>query len=304
MNAAEVAVALGKPRREGRHWRCLCPLHGGHSLIVGDGTGGQIIFKCWGGCDRGDLVAEFRRRNFLDGYGINYRFSAAEERSSQRVMAGGDQRIARATAIWNEAGDPRGTVAAEYLAARALNLTPELCSRVLRFHPACPWRNNHTDKIEFVAAMIVLFTSIDGDEITGIHRIRLDQPERWPKADRMMLGRITGSAVKFDPVGNCLVIGEGVETCMAARELGLRPVWALGSAAGIANFPLLRDVEQLTILGENDNGTNRNAALKCRQSWKERRVSIVNPREAKDMNDIIMRIENVRRPTDPGLEHC
>ena len=35
MNAAEVAVALGKPRREGRHWRCLCPLHGGHSLIVG-----------------------------------------------------------------------------------------------------------------------------------------------------------------------------------------------------------------------------------------------------------------------------
>jgi putative DNA primase/helicase len=162
---------------------------------------------------------------------------------------------------------------------------------VLRFHSACPWRNN--GKVEFVAAMIVAFTSIAGDEIMGIHRIRLDQPKRWPKADRMMLGRVTGSAAKLDPIGNCLVIGEGVETCIAARQLGLRPIWALGSASGIANFLPVGGVEELVILGENDNGTNRSAALKCRQTWKECRVTIVNPRRAKDMNDFVMEKENV-----------
>jgi hypothetical protein len=33
MNAAEIACALGDARRPGRVWRCLCPLHGGHSLL-------------------------------------------------------------------------------------------------------------------------------------------------------------------------------------------------------------------------------------------------------------------------------
>jgi len=33
MNAAEIACALGDARRPGRVWRCLCPVHGGHSLL-------------------------------------------------------------------------------------------------------------------------------------------------------------------------------------------------------------------------------------------------------------------------------
>jgi len=33
MNAAEIACTLGDARRPGRVWRCLCPLHGGHSLL-------------------------------------------------------------------------------------------------------------------------------------------------------------------------------------------------------------------------------------------------------------------------------
>jgi len=293
MNAAEVAVALGKPRREGRRWRCLCPLHGGHSLTVGDGRDGRIIFKCWGGCDRRDLIAEFRRRHFMNGKSENYRSEANEPISPQYSTAQDDRRIARAAAIWDKAADPRGTIVEEYLAARALNLAPELCGSALRFHPACPWGNRQAGTVEFVAAMIVAFTSIAGDKITGIHRIRVDQPGRWPKADRMMLGRINGSAAKLDPIGNCLVIGEGVETCIAARQIGLRPVWALGSAAGIENFPLVGGLEELIILGENDSGTNRSAALKCQQTWKERRVTIVHPRRAKDMNDFVMEKENV-----------
>ena len=42
MSAAMIAAALGDPRREGRAWRCRCPLHGGHSLVLRDAAG--IIF--------------------------------------------------------------------------------------------------------------------------------------------------------------------------------------------------------------------------------------------------------------------
>jgi hypothetical protein len=37
MNAAAIARALGDAGREGRGWRCRCPLHGGCSLVIRDG---------------------------------------------------------------------------------------------------------------------------------------------------------------------------------------------------------------------------------------------------------------------------
>src|SRR5262249_16108506 len=60
MGAREIAKALGRPEREGRNnWRCLCPVHGGHSLSVADGTT-QLIVKCWAGCYRLDVLAAIR----------------------------------------------------------------------------------------------------------------------------------------------------------------------------------------------------------------------------------------------------
>jgi len=41
MTAAEIAAALGDARREGRAWRCRCPLQGGRSLVLRDGNGGR-----------------------------------------------------------------------------------------------------------------------------------------------------------------------------------------------------------------------------------------------------------------------
>jgi len=43
MSAADIAVALGNARREGRGWRCRCPLHNGRSLTLHNGEGPQRI---------------------------------------------------------------------------------------------------------------------------------------------------------------------------------------------------------------------------------------------------------------------
>src|SRR5262249_31098207 len=149
----------------------------------------------------------------------------------------------------------------------------DLAGRVLRFHPRCPWKDKSTDKTEFLPALIAAFRSFDNDEITGIHRIRLDQPERWPKAERRMLGVVYRAAVKLDTdVGDALAIGEGVETCMAAHqlmatgELERAPVWALGSASSIERFPVLPNVRTLRIIGENDSA-NEGAREQCGLRW-------------------------------------
>lgn len=96
-------------------------------------------------------------------------------------------RIARAVAIWDEACDPRGTLAEQYLRARRLDLTDDLAGTVVRFHPRTPWKNENTGQTDFIPALIAAFRSVDDNSITGIHRIRVDQPQRWPKTERKML---------------------------------------------------------------------------------------------------------------------
>jgi hypothetical protein len=57
MGAAAIARALGKARREGNDWRCLCPAHSDHdpSLDVTE-KDGKLLVKCWHGCSQEDIV--------------------------------------------------------------------------------------------------------------------------------------------------------------------------------------------------------------------------------------------------------
>ncbi len=43
MRAPDIAAALGDARREGRRWRCRCPLHGGRSLVLHEGDNGRVL---------------------------------------------------------------------------------------------------------------------------------------------------------------------------------------------------------------------------------------------------------------------
>jgi putative DNA primase/helicase len=198
-------------------------------------------------------------------------------------------RIKRAQALWNEAADPRATMAAQYLMTRALDLPDDLAGAVLRFHPRCPWRN------ERIPALLAAFRSIDDDDITAVHRIRLDQPPRWPKADRRMLGLVYRAAVKFDPVATTLIIGEGVETCLAARqcmatgEIERAPVWALGSVGAISFVPILDGVKRLIILGESGEASAQAVRI-CGQRWQQagRRVQVLYSEIGSDVNDALM----------------
>jgi putative DNA primase/helicase len=204
-------------------------------------------------------------------------------------------RIKRAQALWNEAADPRGTAAQQYLRARSLDLADDLAGTLLRYHPHCPWRNEDTGRTERIPVLLAAFRSINDDDITAVHRIRLDQPQRWPKADRRMLGLVYRAAVKFDPVATTLTIGEGLETCLAARQcmatgdIERAPVWALGSVGAISFFPVLDRVKRLTILGETGEASAQAVRL-CGRRWQHagRRVQILYSEIGCDVNDALM----------------
>jgi putative DNA primase/helicase len=214
---------------------------------------------------------------------------AMDREATKRPRSEDDHvRIKRAVAIWNEGKDPRGTLAETYLNIhRKLQLDDNLAGGVLRFHPACPWRNENTGKTDRVPALIAAFRSIDDGTITAIHRIALNND--GSKLGRRMLGVVHRAAVMLDPIGTKLAIGEGVETCMAARQLGVRPTWALGSTGSIAGFPILDGVKQLTILGET-GAASQDAIRFCAHRWHRagRRVRIVMPEIGDDLNDELM----------------
>jgi Toprim domain len=194
-------------------------------------------------------------------------------------------RIKRAAELWHSAKDPRGTPAENYLRSRALKLDGDLAYAVLRFHPRCPWRDEDTALTE-IPALLAAFRSIDDDVITGVHRIRLDQPQYWPRTERKMLGITRRAAVKLDLASYALVIGEGIETAMAARQLGHRPAWALGSVGAISFFPIIDGVKHLLILGEAGKASEEAVGF-CGRRWQRawRRVQVIMPDVGSDLND-------------------
>ena len=179
--------------------------------------------------------------------------------------------------IWREAVDPRGTDAERHLnCERKLDLPADLAGEVLRWHVR-------------TRAMLALFRNILTGEPQAISRIFIDRDAR--KIGRKFLGPTLGAAVmlnSFDEVLEGLHVGEGVETCMTARQLGLRPTWALGSAGAIETFPILGGVECLTIIAEHCD-RNARAIEACGTRWHaaRREVLIDYPMIGKDLNDAL-----------------
>ena len=136
----------------------------------------------------------------------------------------------KALALWREADDPRPTVVKLFFNSRALELDDDLAGEVLRWHPR-------------IGAMLGLFRNILTGEPQAISRTFLDREGK--KLGRKFLGPVAGAAIMLDAFEDALAglhAGEGVESCQAARQLGLRPCWALGSAPAVAAFPILGGV--------------------------------------------------------------
>jgi hypothetical protein len=295
----EMACQIGAKLKKvtAAEWVGRCPACGGTDRFSVNIS--RRVFNCrsYGG---GDVIAMVQHALGLN-FGDAIEFIAGPENRAVPARARvvpplerpsvHDQRrrVERARAIFGQGVDPRGTIVDAYLAKRRLGLADDVAGFVVRFHPACPWRDGDSDTTIYVPAMVAAMRSIASNEITAIHRTRLS--EEGQKVERRMLGVAAGAAIKIDAddaVTYGLHIGEGLETAMAARQLGLRPTWALGSTSFIAGLPVLPGIECLTILAENDTASAK-AVETCAARWHAAgRIVLINrPARGKDLNDAV-----------------
>jgi Toprim domain/CHC2 zinc finger len=186
----------------------------------------------------------------------------------------------RALALWGAGVEPRGTVVERYLNSRKLILGDDVAGSVLRWHAGA-------------SAMLALFRNIETDEPQAISRTFLNANAE--KVKRMFLGPVANAAIKLDGdyrLRDGLFIGEGIETCLAARQLGCMPAWALGSAGAIGRFPVISIVREIGLLRERDTANSR-AAETCANRWIDTGRAAFSrwPKTGNDLNDEIMGAE-------------
>ena len=111
----------------------------------------------------------------------------------------------------------------------------------------------------------------------------------------MMLGPTRGGVVRLAEPGDVLMIGEGIETVLAAMQASGIHGWAALSTSGLRSLDLPKDVRDVIVLADADQ-PGEAAARVCALRWKRegRRVRIARPPEGQDFADILANREEAR----------
>ncbi|WP_245701902.1 DUF7146 domain-containing protein [Thalassobaculum litoreum] len=193
-------------------------------------------------------------------------------------------RVKAALSIWRSSKPFEGSLVGAYLASRGLHVSP--ISR-LRFHASL----KHPSGSAW-PAMVALVTRGPDDTAIAIHRTFLarDGVGKAPiDPPKMMLGPCRGGTVRLAELREPLMIGEGIETCLAAMQATGNAAWAALSTSGLRTLNLPDGVQDIVVLADGDD-PGEAAALDCARRWKRegRKVRIARPPRGQDFNDLLL----------------
>jgi hypothetical protein len=140
--------------------------------------------------------------------------------------------------------------------------------------------------------MIGLATRGVDDVPVAVHRtyLQLHGAGKAPVSPaKMMLGSCRGAAVRLAHAEAVLMVGEGIETCLAAMQATAIPAWAALSTSGLRTLDLPEHVKSVIVLADGDE-PGEAAAKACAVRWKREgwAVRIARPPEGRDFNDLLM----------------
>jgi DNA polymerase len=277
--------------------KILCPFHDDTSPSLHVYPDHFHCFSCGAHGDSVDWLVDVEGKTREEALVLLADWPAVErQRRATRPAVDDGRTLASALTLWNEAHAIAGTPAIHYLAdARGIDVgvLPADVDRVLRFHPRCPFGPGKR-----LPCLLALLRDVATDELAGIHRIALTPDVcSGAKVERMTLGRWSAPrAVKLWPATTNLVIGEGLETVLAAATrlehdgMPLRPAWAAISSGNLARLPVIPDVKRLTILVDNDSAGHASAD-RCESAWVSARRTIIRltpERAGADFNDLVL----------------
>ena len=287
MSAETIAQAL-KGQKVGAGWSARCPAHDDQnpSLSLTDDKDGKVLVHCHAGCSQVQVIGVLKNRGLWTAHPsrLDRPLASRGVASASESETAGTKRAEFALSIWMSAQDAAGTLVEAYLASRGLKLpsTP-----ALRF---VPYLQNPSG--DYLPVMVALVTSgVDGTPL-GIHRTFLD-PIGAGKASvatpKMMLGPVHGGAVRLAEPDDVLMVGEGIETCLAVMQATGLPAWAALSTSGLRALNLPSNVRDVIVLADGDEAGEQ-AAVTCASRWKRagRRVRIARPPSRMDFNDMLV----------------
>lgn len=285
MTAETIARALGG-RKVGQGWTARCPAHDDRepSLSIRDAEG-MVLVRCHAGCDQRDVITALKERGLWDGKKrSSLRQSHRRKVSQQRPDPHQAERSAVALSIWQSTISAGCTPVETYLASRGLtcSLPPSL-----RFH-----RGLKHPSGGIWPCMVALVTLGADDTPLAIHRTFLAREGRGKapvEPAKMMLGPCCGGALRLGEPGEVLMIGEGIETCLAAMQATGHPAWAALSTSGLRALDLPGCVREVIVLADGDD-PGEAAARGCALRWMRqgRRVRIARPPRGLDFNDVLL----------------
>jgi putative DNA primase/helicase len=285
MTAEAIAEALGG-RKAGGGWTARCPAHDDRtpSLSIREADANKVLVRCHAGCDQERVIAALRGRGLWAENGPRSLSRMARRTLIDRKPDHDDaKRTQGALAIWQYAKPAQGTPVETYLASRGICLpTPD----ALRFHAGL----KHPSGGIWPVMVALVTNGADGTPL-AIHRTFLarDGAGKAPvDPQKMMFGPCRGGAVRLADPSDVLMVGEGIETCLAAMLATGYPAWAALSTSGLRGLDLPKDVRDLIVLADGDEAGDA-AAEDCALRWKRqgRRVRIARPPRRMDFNEML-----------------
>jgi phage/plasmid primase-like uncharacterized protein len=294
MTAETIAKALGG-HRAGATWMARCPAHDDSrpSLAISVGRHGNVLVRCHAGCDQRDVIAALSERGLWDATGNPPGGIARKHRKNLEREPDPDAkaRTEAALAIWRASQDIAGSLGETYLRSRGITILPP---QRLRIHPGLKHASGGV-----WPAMVALVAHGKTGEALAVHRTFLarDGEGKAPvDPPKMMLGPCRGGVVRLGEPGDVLMVGEGIETCLAAMQATGKPAWAALSTSGLRSLDLPRATARVIVLADGDE-PGEAAAQHCARRWQRegRSVRIARPPSGLDFNDLL-------KARDPALK--
>ena len=290
MTASDLALCL-EGKREGREWRCRCPIHGGRSLSITE-KDGRLLLTCRAGCPQDAVIRTLREMRLWGNETCCDNIPPPEPEPSNHT----ERKADRASDLWNQShpitpGDPVHS----YLKNRGIVL-PEYPSD-LRSHPHLDYWEIGEDgkpvRTGTFPAILAIVRNPQGRPV-ALHRTYLTEdghkaPVPAPKKI-MKVYDLTGSAVKlFPPREGVLAVAEGIEDALSAWVLWRIPCWAAIGTSGLKGVVPPEEVKEILVLADND-WPGKKAALELAQRLEDMRkaVRIATPSGHKDINALLM----------------
>lgn len=283
--AQTIGVALGG-HRSGNRWMARCPAHDDStpSLSITETCDGKLLVHCHAGCEQRAVIAALQDLGLWQPGSVRGEphYGARSDRAFNRDDD--RARTAKALQLWCAGKPADESLVRIYLRSRGIRIRPP---GIIKFHSGLKHRTG-----SIWPAMIALVTRGPDNRPIGVHRTYLARDGRAKapiEPNRMMLGPCRGGAVRLAPAGDPLMVGEGIETCLAAMQATGHGTWAALSTSGLRTLDLPSAVKDVIVLADGD-APGEAAALAAAVRWRHegRRVRIARAPPGADFNDVLL----------------